>query len=233
MDGQRPRFHSIPLRTRRPAQPKDATMHRSTRQAPHQSYVSRAAMPVMPDDNELYEPRTSRTSTIRYTDEYDRTVLQQGNRRLVLKDGKPPRRIHWLFPAGVGMLAMFALTLASITLVNWWDAHQLDSQYGYPRIWETDQVLGIDHDSPAHKSHLIFQNLDGHVFFIVIPAGNIAHARLYNVTTLYGQNASSVPITADFEDLNGKIAIVVEIGDQGSITFVNDGKNGFKPEPPQ
>lgn len=233
-------FPSVPLRRHRPAQERNTTA--SYRQTETRRPVNRQAhkQPVqvdnsgypIEDEDVYYQPATATPkSARRYTDEYGREVRQQGNRRVVIKD-HPQRRIHWLLPTGVTMLVMLVLFVGGSNFLNWWSNHQLDSQYNFPRIWETDQVLDIDHDSASHKSHLIFQNLDGHVFFVVIPAGDISQAKLYNVTTLYGDNAASVPITADFRDINhdGKRDIVINLGDQGTIIFLNDGNNGFKPQ---
>lgn len=187
----------------------------------------------MPDDDQLYVTRTTPTSVIRYTDPYEREVFRQGNKRVVVKHVKAKRHMHWLFHAGLGMLAMFALMLVGIWSVNAWDAHQLDSQYGFPRTWQTDQVVGQNGDSPAHPSHFIFENLNGHIFFVEFPAGDISKAKIYFVSTLIGDDAASFPVTATFKDVNGdgRIDILIHIQNQ-TIVYLNDG-SGFKPQQPQ
>ncbi len=142
---------------------------------------------------------------------------------------KPNRKGHGLFLIGVGMLVMIGLFVGGNWAISAWQEHQLDATYSFPRFWQTDQVLGIDHDNASHPSHLIFQNLNGHVVFIVIPAGDISQARIYSVTTLFGPDASSTPVTASFQDLGhtGKLDILIHIGNQ-TIVYLNTG-NGFKP----
>jgi hypothetical protein len=245
MDSQRKQYHSIPLRTHqaRAGQTRTTTgpyaiPERQTRvaqpqtQAPKsQSLVSHAAMPVLPDEDMVFSPAPSHTSTLRYTDEYGRDVIRQGDKRLIVKHAQAPkRRIHWLFPAGLGMIATLALWIGGQWAVTSVQAHNLDNTYGNPRYWQTDQVLGIDGDSAAHKSHLIFQNLNGEVVFIVIPAGNLTKSVVYPVARLYGDDAASWPVTAKFEDVNndGKMDIVIEVDNQ-QIVYLGTG-TGFKPQ---
>lgn len=230
MSGQRPQFHSIPLRKHRATQERHTTIQTSS---PKQSYVSRAAMPAMPDDDQMYVTRATPTSVRRYTDSYGREVRQQGNRRVVVKHVQARPRVPWLLHASVGMLAMLVLMVGGFFFFNWWDNHQLDSQYGFPRTWQTDQVVGHDHDSPQHPSHFTFENLNGHIFFVEIPAGDIAKAKIYAVSTLLGDDKANWPVTATFRDVNGngRIDILIHIQDQ-TIVYLNDG-TGFKPAPPQ
>lgn len=228
MNSRRPQFHSIPLRTRAQV-PVQASMSVQTQQKPasRKSYVSSASMPVMPDDTSLYQPAHIGNSSIRYRTTEEEKVFQQGNKRVVVRHAK---QRHGLLYVGFTMLAMLAL----YTLLNWasstWQAHQLDATYSFPRYWQTDQVLGIDHDSSSHPSHLIFQNFYGDIVFIVIPAGDISQAKIYNVTSLFGPNASEVPVTATFQDVNhdGKLDILIHLGDQ-TIVFLNTG-TVFQPE---
>lgn len=226
--GQRPQFHSIPLR--RSAPQRDATVQMPS---PNHSYVSRAAMPAMPDDDQMYLVRAMPSSAIRYTDQYGREVRQQGNQRVVINHVRARPRVHWLFSAGLGMLAMLVLMVGGIWSVNAWDTHQVDATYGFPRTWQTDQVVGHDHDSPLHKTHFTFENLNGHIFFVEIPAGDIAKAKIYAVSALVGDDAANWPVTAEFKDINGdgRIDILIHIQDQ-TIIYLNGG-TGFLPQPSQ
>ncbi len=93
----------------------------------------------------------------------------------------------------------------------------------FPRTYQTDQVVGHQ-DSTDHPSHFIFLNLNGHVLIIELPAGDSSHAKIYQGPTLITDNASSVPVTGEFKDVNGdgKIDMIVHIGDQ-RIIYLNDG----------
>lgn len=216
--------------TRSSARPDRHTMDARARQtlpteAP-QRLVPRYQMPVVPDAEKLLPMHTS---AIRYTDSQGRQVIQQGKHRLVVqRTPKQKRRFSRVVFVGIGMLAMLFFWLVFQAIAAGIQAHTLDAQYGYPRFWQTDQVLGLDHDSPGRKSHLVFQNVNGHVFFLVLPAGDVSKALLYNVATLYGEDAANWPVTATFDDVNhdGKIDIIVTIDDQ-HVVFLNTG-TGFK-----
>src|SRR5258707_2242310 len=105
-------------------------------------------------------------------------VYEQGNKRMIVTRGKPPRRLHWVFYLGIGMLVAMLLWWAFTSIGLWWNNHQLDAQYGNPRTWQTDQVVGHD-DSTMHPTHFIFMNLDAHVVVIEIPGSDVSHARIY------------------------------------------------------
>ncbi len=189
-------------------------------------------VPAELDDEEegVYDPPLwSGRSAIRYTTANGDEILQQRNRRLHIHYEKPPRRRHWLFPVGVGMLVMLLLWLGLSALISWWQMHQLDAQYGYPRTWQTDQVVGHD-DSLAHPTHFIFMNLNGHVVIIEIAGGDASRARIYSGPTIFGSNAASLPVTGEFNDVNGdgKVDMLVHVGNQ-TIVYLNDGTQ-FKPQ---
>jgi hypothetical protein len=154
-------------------------------------------------------------------------VIQQGNRRLVIHEDEAPlpkkQRTHWALILGLGMVLMLLVFFGFGLLIAWWTNHQLDSTYGFPRTYQTDQVVGHQ-DSTDHPSHFIFLNLNGHVLIIELPAGDSSHAKMYQGPTLITDNASSVPVTGEFKDVNGdgKIDMIVHIGDQ-RIIYLNDG----------
>ena len=97
-----------------------------------------------------------------------------------------------------------------------------------PRTYQVDEVVG-DGDSIAHPTHFIFLNLNGRVEIIEIPP-DASRARIYSGPTLYTDNASQTPVTAEFEDVDhdGRIDMIVHIGDQ-KIVYINDGTE-FKPQ---
>src|SRR5260370_22233361 len=90
-----------------------------------------------------------------------------------------------------------------------------------PLTCQLDEVVG-DGDSAKHPTHFIFLNLSGRVEIIEIPP-DASKARIYSGPTLYTDNASQTPVTADFTDVNGdgKIDMIGHIGDQ-SITYLDE-----------
>jgi len=169
------------------------------------------------------------TSTRRYYDTQGNQVIQQGNRRIVVHNEPPPKKRNWTLPIGIGMILMVLLFFALNALSNWWTSHQLDAQYGMPRTWQTDQVVGHS-DSTDHPTHFIFLNLNGHVEIIELPGGDSAHAKIYSAGQIYADNPASVPVTGEFKDVNGdgKVDLIVHIGEQ-RIVYLNDGTQ-FKPQ---
>lgn len=183
-----------------------------------------APTPDIEEDDRYYrQPTQMRTSARRYVNTEGHEVIERGNKRLVIHRQPPPRRVHWLFLVGVGMVAALVLFLLGSWAIGAWQAHQIDAQYGYPRTWQTDAVVGHN-DSPAHPSHFIFLNLHAHVVIIEIPGGDISHARIYSGPTVFGPDSDKVPITGSFEDVNGdgRLDLVVHIQGQDFV-YLNDG----------
>lgn len=236
---QRPRdkYNSIPLR--RSATQQYDMRHTTGAQIPA-SYVSSKAMPPMVDDDDAQIiPRTP-AGVVRYTDEYGRPVVQQGNRRFVMHKEPPPqarrngrqpinRGKHWLFIFGVGMVAMLLLVLLAEWAVSAWQNHQLDSQYGIPRTYQTDAVVGHGGDSQTHPSHFIFENLRGQVIIIELPAGKIKDTIIYAGPQIVTGDVDGTPVTGSFETINGQIDMLVKVGDGQPIIYTN---NGTKFVPP-
>ncbi len=195
----------------------------------------RASRPVTQDypvaEDDAYYPKRLPTSARRYTTTQGHRVIQQGNRRIVIHDEPPPRNrnIHWMVYIGIGMIVMLALFVGFQMLSAWWTNHQLDSTYGMPRTYQTDQVVGHG-DSSDHPTHFIFENLGGHVVIIELPGGQIQHARIYGGPAIIGDNPALLPVTAEFQDVNGdgRVDMIVHIGNQ-QFTYINDGTE-FKPQ---
>lgn len=183
--------------------------------------------PVEEEDDDGYTTSIPR-SAIRYPLGRPYT-FQQGNRRIVLHPEHPPRKIHWLFYVGVGMVIAASVWVASTYLTNWWTLHREDATYGNPRTYQVDQVVGHD-DSTSHPTHFIFLNLNGRVVIIELPGGNVSHARIYNGPAIIGDNPAQTPVTAEFQDVDGdgKIDMIVHIGNQ-QFTYLNGGTQ-FKPQ---
>ena len=155
-------------------------------------------------------------------------TYQQGNRRIVFHPEPPPKQhTHWLVYIGIGMIALW---VGLQMLGTWWSAHQLDATYGSPRTYQVDEVVGHA-DSTDHPTHFMFLNLKGRVVIVELPGGNVAHARIYNGPAIIGDNPAQIPVTAEFQDVNGdgKIDMLVSVGTQ-QFTYINDGAQ-FKPQP--
>jgi hypothetical protein len=181
------------------------------------------------DDDSYYVTRQP-TSAVRYTQPKQR-VIQRGNKRIVIHEDEPPpaRKLHWSFILGIGMILMLALWVLGSYALNWWQNHQLDSIYGMPRTYQTNQVVGHG-DSTNHPTHFIAINLNAHITIVEIPGGNNQHARIYSGPTLYSDNGDLTPVTLEFYDVNGdgKVDMIVHVGDQ-KIVYLNDGTQ-FKPQ---
>src|SRR2546423_5464676 len=101
------------------------------------------------EEDDAYYVTRQPTSAVRYT-QTRQQVIQRGNKRIVIHNEPPPaRRLHWSFILGVGMILMLALWVLGSSALAWWQNHQLDSTYGMPRTFQTDQVVGHA-DSPQH-----------------------------------------------------------------------------------
>ena len=174
------------------------------------------------EDDDDYTTSMPR-SAIRYSMERPYTI-QQGNRRIVFHPEPPPKKNkHWLVYIGIGMIVMLTLYVGFQMLGNWWSEHQMDATYGFPRTYQVDQVVGHD-DSAAHPTHFIFLNLKGRVVIIELLGGNVAHARIYNGPAIIGASPDEIPVTAQFQDVNGdgKLDMLVFVGNQ-QFTYINDG----------
>src|SRR5260370_21968578 len=86
----------------------------------------------------------------------------------------------------MGMAAMTALVIGLYSLGSWWQHVQDDWTYGMPRTYQTDAVVGHNHDSSGHPSHFIAINLHGQVDVVELPSGDPAKLRLFHVPILSG-----------------------------------------------
>ncbi|WP_376796935.1 FG-GAP repeat domain-containing protein [Thermogemmatispora sp.] len=128
----------------------------------------------------------------------------------------------------LGLLLTALLGLGLAYLGSWWQLHQEDVQFGRPRTWQMDAVVGHN-DSPSHPTHFVFINLNRHVEIIEFPGGDGSSARVYNGPVLFGPNQDLVPITAEVHDVNGdgRPDLIVHIGEQ-RLVLLNEGDT-FRP----
>lgn len=216
------------LAARRTVQP--ANPHR----AGHYAGIDPEDQPYMTGQDDVpdsYYSQRMHTSARRYTTTQGQEVIQQGNRRLVIHNEPPPSKrvhFHWLVWVGLAMFVMLAGWILLTMLGTWWTNQQNTWSYGYPRTYQTDQVVGHT-DSAANPSHFIALNLNGHIEVIEFPGGDGTHARIYIGPQLFGDNASLTPVTLTFKDVNGdgKLDLLINVQGQ-TIVFLNDGSQ-FKP----
>lgn len=131
--------------------------------------------------------------------------------------------MHWMVYVGIGMIAAIVLWVSFSALLAWGRNEYNNIVYGYPRIYQTDAVVGHG-DSPAHPSHFIALNLHGQVIVIELPAGNPSKSYEYIGPDLIANGDDQIPITLSFSDINhnGKPDMFIHIQDR-EIHFCNDG----------
>jgi len=151
-------------------------------------------------------------------------------RPYVMEERRVRRRLPLLaIFLGMAVAAILAVGLSSFGA--WWQMHQNDVQYGRPRTFQFDAVVGHG-DSSANPTHFIIINLNRHVEVIEFPGGDATHARMYLGPTLFGDGQDLTPVTAEVRDVNGdgKPDLILHIQDQ-RVVFINDGTM-FRPLKP-
>jgi hypothetical protein len=179
------------------------------------------------EEDDAYYVTQQPTSAVRYQ-QPGQQVIQRGNKRIIIhNEPLPKRQMHWSLFFGLGMILALLLWIGASQALAWWTNHQLDSLYGMPRTYQTDAIV-YPSDTADHPSHYIFLNLNGTVMIVELPHGDPAHAKIYKGTMLYAANAGLTPVTAEFQHVNGKMEMIVHVGDQ-KIIYLNDGTQ-FKPQ---
>ena len=170
-----------------------STPSRQTRDYQQQARVTQA---YPPDYEDADEPDTRPPrSAMRYQDTLPhqyrgQTVLPTPPQRLRRQrltgqaPGSPqraPRRRnrHWSVYLVTGMATMTTLVIGLSSLGSWWQHVQDDWTYGMPRTYQTDAVVGHNHDSRAHPSHFLALNLRGQVEVFELPAGDPTKVRVF------------------------------------------------------
>ena len=140
-------------------------------------------------------------------------------------------RMHWLTYVGLAIVVMTVGWAVLNAAYHWWQVTQDDWQYGRPRTYQTDQVVGHN-DSASNPSHFIAVNLNRHVEVIEMPGGDGTRAKMYMGPVLTGPGQDLAPVTVSFKDVNGDGKVDMILNIQGShFVFIND--NGqFRPARP-
>ena len=177
------------------------------------------------------DPSASTTSTPRSGSSATTThAAQRGKSNAPASIDKPnAKRLPLSLPAIIiGMAVMAVLAMSLTSLASWWKVHQDDMQYGRPRTFQFDAVVGHN-DSPANPTHFILINLNRHILIIELPGGDATHAHVYLGPQLYSPNSELVPVTLQFVDVNGDHKPDMLITFQGThAVFINDGQQ-FRP----
>src|SRR5258708_3528770 len=185
------------------------------------------------------EPFIARSSLVRglpqgtrhqqpvYTDEVEEDE-QETERPRPPKRGPPRVRLPPLVGLGAGMIVMFFLWIALTYATTWVQTTLNDWHYSRPRTYQTDAVVGHG-DSASNPSHFIAVNLNRHVLVIEVPGGDPSKARIYPITTLFGDGQDLTPVTLTFKDVNGdgKLDMEVHIQDQ-TLVMINE-NGSFRP----
>jgi len=216
----------------------------SSRQArdSQQARVTQAYPPDYEDADDQYtvQARTPR-SAMRYQDTLShqyrgQTVLPTPPQRLRRQrlTGHAPgqqqrpstrRRNHWSVYLVTGMATMTALVIGLYSLGSWWQHVQDDWTYGMSRTYQTDAVVGHNHDSSSHPSHFLAVNLKGRIEVFELPAGDPMKVRVFFGPTISGNGADQVVVTISFTDSDhdGTPDLILRYGDSEEVLYNKDG----------
>jgi hypothetical protein len=215
------------------------TSSRQTRDYQQQALLTQAYPPVYEDADEL-STRPPRSAM-----RYQHTLLHQYRGQTVLptppehlrrqrltgnapsSQQRAPRRRskHWSVYLVTGMATMTALVIGLYSLGSWWQGVQDRWTYGYPRTYQTDAVVGHNHDSRAHPSHFVALNVHGQVEVFELPAGDPTRVRVFLGPLLSGEGADQVVIIVSFVDIDhdGTPDLVLRYGDSAEVFSNHDG----------
>lgn len=221
-----------PRRSRQHIEPDIAEDDRYYEQPRYSTAVRRYQQPrhtsVVPRDTEAGPLLRPGPATQR-VDAYGRPVVRQGNRAFVMVTDTPKRRRHWAASGSLFVVLMVIGWIVLNTFGTWWTNWRNYTDYGYPRTYQTDAVVGHS-DSPTHPSHFIFMNLRGQVVVVEFPGGNVAHTIVYKGAMLLGPEPSYLPVTGRFYDATGTGRLDMEIDyDNVSQIWRNDGTKFVPP----
>ncbi len=129
---------------------------------------------------------------------------------------------------GIGMLLAILVVVLGQLLIGWIGNTWNTFQYGYPRTYQVDAVVG-HHDSVAHPSHFIALNIQGQIEIIEFPGGDASHAKIYLGPHAYGSQADLVPVTLRFVDTQHNHQPDMVIQFQGEQIMFHNADGTFHP----
>ena len=217
------------------------TPSRQTRDYPQKTQVTQAYPPDYEDADEQY---TAQARPPRSAMRYQHTLPNQYRGQVVLptppqqlrrqrltehapgQQQRAPRRRSklWSLYLVTGMLAMTALVVGLNSLGSWWQHVQDDWTYGMPRTYQTDAVVGHNHDSSSHPSHFLAVNLNGRIEVFELPAGDPTKVRVFFGPTISGNGADQVVVTISFTDSDhdGTPDLILHYGESAEVLY-NEG----------
>jgi len=143
------------------------------------------------------------------------------------------RRMHWLLPVGLTLVAIILLWVISSSVLAWGTQMYNNIRYGYPRTFQTDAVVGHN-DSKTHPSHFIAINLNHQVVIEEFMGGDPTKVVTY-IAPVYiaGAGGDLAPVTLQFRDVNGDgkpdMIVYIHLPSQvQTIVFINTGSK-FRP----
>jgi len=214
------------------------TPSRQTRNSQQQARVTQAYPPDYEDADEPYTrpPRSAmryqHTRPAQYRGQVVLPTPPQQLRRQRLTEHAPgqsqrtPRRHSkpWSVYLVTGMATMTALVIGLYSLGSWWQRVQDDWTYGMPRTYQTDAVVGHNHDSRAHPSHFVALNVRSQVEVFELPAGDPTKVHVFLGPMILGNSADQVVVTVSFADIDhdGTPDLILHYGGSEEI-FYNKG----------
>jgi hypothetical protein len=134
------------------------------------------------------------------------------------------RPLHGTVYVGLTLLCMLVGFIVFSALTTWWQHTDDYLNYGMPRTFQMDAVVGHQ-DSTAHPSHFLALNLGGHLSVIEMQGGDLSKTVVYAGPIIYGQGADLVAVTLSVaHDQQGKPELVLHY--QNNEVILYDGKDG-------
>src|SRR5260221_650390 len=94
-----------------------------------------------------------------------------------------------------------------------------------PRTYQTDAVVGHNHDSSSLPSHFLAVNRKGRIEVFELPAGDTTKVRVFIGPTISGNGADQVVVTITFTDSDhdGTPDLILHYGDNAEVLYNKGG----------
>ncbi len=196
--------------------PRSALRHR-----PIQSETSKQEVPIL-------TPRASQAESQREPHMHTTAIpvaTTLPRKRLSRKQGE--MRGVGLIYLVLGMLITMLLLWIGQSIWNWGNTFADDLHYGRPRTTHVDQFVG--HETEKIPSHFVAMNLNGQIYVLEIPGGNVSISHLLIGPHLIGPNADLTPVSLSFPGDPHHPDLLITI-DNIQMRFRNTG-NSYVPTP--